>query len=67
MVRLAVTGENRALQKQLRQKSKDGPTAVIVSGGEAYAALPRKEFVKRTEQYNQALSAVLKAQLENAE
>jgi phosphatidylglycerol:prolipoprotein diacylglycerol transferase len=67
MVRLAVTGENRALQKQLRQKSKDGPVAVSVAGGEVYAALPRKEFIKRTEQYNLALGEALKAQLESAE
>lgn len=63
LVPLAVSSENRALQKQVEQKT-GRPADLAVEGSEVYAALPRAEFLRRTEAYNQTLHAQLKAQLD---
>lgn len=63
LVPLAANSENRALQKQLEQKT-GKPAAIHIEGGEVYAAMPRAEFLKRTEAYNKELNRQLKAQLD---
>lgn len=65
LVQLAVNSENRALRKQVEKKT-GRPAEVHIEGGEAYAALPRAEFLRRTEAYNKALREQLKAQLDAA-
>lgn len=65
MVPLAANSENRALQKQLEKKT-GRPADICIEGSEVYAALPRAEFLKRTEAYNKELNERLKAQLDAA-
>lgn len=63
MVPLAVNQENRALQKQVEQKT-GRPAVCRIEGGEVYAAMPRAEFLQRTEEYNKELNRQLKARLD---
>ncbi len=60
MVRIAVSADNRKLEKGL-----DAETVERIEneteGCEAYAELPRSEFIARTAAYNAALSEALKA------
>ncbi len=65
MVPLAVNTANRDLWRQLEKKS-DGPTAVRFKEDEVYAALPRAEFLRRTDAYNKELNEWLRKQLDVA-
>lgn len=58
MVPLALSAENRALQKKL-EKQKNGPIVISVSDSELYAAMPRKEFAQKTAAYNAAYKKAL--------
>jgi phosphatidylglycerol:prolipoprotein diacylglycerol transferase len=61
MVPLALNTENRTLKKQLEKQS-NGPIGLSVKGSEVYAALSRKEFIRRTEEYNQTVHTALEEQ-----
>lgn len=60
-VRLAVNSENLKL---LRGKGADGPIAVFVRGDTLPAGAARAEFLRATEEYNNALKATLLARRE---
>ncbi len=67
MVTLAVTADNRKLQKQVAKKEGIRPDDVTLPVEEAYAALPRKAFVERTNRYNAEIKAMLEARLQGGE
>ena len=56
MVNLAVSADNRKLQAQAAKKTGQ---AVELPVEQAYAALPRQEFLDRTREYNEHLKQML--------
>ena len=67
MVPLALTEENRKLQKRVAQKEGVPVSAVALPAESAYAALPRAEFLARTAAYNAEVKAALEARLNGGE
>mgnify|MGYP005767620405 FL=1 len=65
MVHLAVTADNRKLQRQVAKKEGIAMDAVVLPVEEAYAALPRKEFLTRTAAYNVRVKEMLEARLQD--
>ena len=65
MVHLAVTADNRKLQRQVAKKEGIAMDAVVLPVEEAYAALPRKEFLTRTAAYNVRIKEMLEARLQD--
>ena len=65
MVHLAVTADNRKLQRQVAKKEGIAMDAVALPVEEAYAALPRKEFLTRTAAYNVRVKEMLEARLQD--
>ena len=63
MVPLAVTADNRKLQAQVAKKEGVPVASVALPVEEAYAALPRKDFLARTAAYNAGVKAMLEARL----
>ena len=63
MVTLAITSDNYKLMAQAAKKG----VAVGVMKEQAYAVLPRAEFVERTQRYNSEIKASLEARLKEAE
>ncbi len=63
MVPLAVTADNRKLQAQVAKKEGVPVDSVALPVEEAYAALPRAEFLARTAAYNAKVKAMLEARL----
>ena len=63
MVPLAVTVDNRKLQAQVAKKEGVPADSVALPAEQAYAALPRAEFLARTAAYNAAVKAALEARL----
>ena len=65
MVHLAVTADNRKLQRQVAKKEGIAMDAVVLPVEEAYAALPRREFLTRTAAYNVRIKEMLEARLQD--
>ena len=63
MVPLAVSADNRKLQAQVAKKEGVPQDSVALPVEEAYAELPRAEFLARTAAYNAELKAMLEARL----
>ena len=63
MVPLAVTADNRKLQAQVAKKEGVPADSVALPAEQAYAALPRAEFLARTAAYNAEVKAELEARL----
>ena len=67
MVPLAVTADNRKLQAQVATKEGVPADSVALPAEQAYAALPRAEFLARTAAYNTEVKAELEARLRGEE
>ena len=63
MVPLAVSADNRKLQAQVAKKEGVPQDSVVLPVEEAYAELPRAEFLSRTAAYNAKIKAELEARL----
>ena len=63
MVPLAVSADNRKLQAQVAKKEGVPPDSIALPVEEAYAELPRAEFLARTAAYNAEVKAMLEARL----
>ena len=63
MVPLAVSADNRKLQAQVAKKEGVPQDSITLPVEEAYAGLPRAEFLARTAAYNAELKAMLEARL----
>ena len=63
MVPLAVSADNRKLQAQVAKKEGVPQDSIVLPVEEAYAELPRKEFLTRTAAYNAEIKAELEARL----
>lgn len=63
MVPLAVSADNRKLQAQVAKKEGVPQDSIALPVEEAYAELPRAEFLARTAAYNAELKAMLEARL----
>ena len=63
MVPLAVSADNRKLQAQVAKKEGVPQDSVALPVEEAYAELPRAEFLSRTAAYNAKIKAELEARL----
>lgn len=63
MVPLAASADNRKLQAQVAKKEGVPQDSVALPVEEAYAELPRAEFLARTAAYNAELKAMLEARL----
>ena len=63
MVPLAVSADNRKLQAQVAKKEGVPQDSIALPVEEAYAELPRAEFLARTAAYNAEVKAMLEARL----
>ena len=63
MVPLAVSADNRKLQAQVAKKEGVPQDSITLPVEEAYAELPRAEFLSRTAAYNAKIKAELEARL----